>query len=130
MVTMIYKRQEYLQEAEEGSRFPVKRIDVLEPVEGGARKFVGQLALGLQTPVGVQHIPVSFEIEAETIQEAFQNFEEQAQPHVERTRKSVEQELSKMRQEASSRIVRPGQMGLGGTGEGGQGIVDLDQFKK
>jgi len=123
---MIYKREEYVEEDAENSKFPVKRIIVLDPVDGAQKRFIGELALGLQTPVGVQHIPVSFEIEAQTIQEAFQKFEETAQPHLEETRKQIEEELRKLRQEASSRIVRPGELGLGTQGN----VIDFGNMKK
>jgi len=123
---MIYKREEYVQEDQEDKRFPIKRITVLAPVEGDQTRYIGEVALGIQTPAGVQQIPVSFEIEAPSIQEAFQKFVATAEPRIEETRKQIEEELRKMRQEASSRIVRPGELGVGGQ----RNVIDMGNLKK
>jgi len=68
---MIYKREEYIEENAQSERFPVKHIETLTGLEDGQARYVGQVTLGLQTPMGVQQIPVSFEIEATSVQEAF-----------------------------------------------------------
>jgi len=120
---MIYKREEYVAESPEDEKFPVKRIDVMTPTEGGAARFIGQVALGVQTPIGVQQIPISFEIEADSVAQAFERFEQHAMPRLEEARRQVEDELRKVRREASSRIVRPGELGMGNP----RNIVD---FKK
>lgn len=118
---MIYKREVYVEEAGEGTRFPVKSIEVLTPIDGGKTTYVGQVTVGLQTPMGLQQIPVNFEIDAADIKEAFQKFEENATPRIEETRKNIEEEISRLRSEASSRIVTPGEVGLGRQGLGNVG---------
>ena len=123
---MIYKREEYMEEGQQDSKFSFRRVDVLEPLDGGEKKFVGHLSLGLQTPVGVQQIPVSFEIRAGSVEEAFQKFDQGAEPKVEEARKSIEQEVRRMREESSRRIVRSDEVSLGGPGK----VIDLGNFKK
>lgn len=123
---MIYKKDEYVQENQDDDRFPVKRIEVLDAVDGDDTRFVGSVALGMQTPMGVQQIPVSFEIEADDIEEAFDNFESHANPAIEDTRKEVEEQVKKARQEAQNRIVRPDEMNL----QNQQGnVIDFDNLK-
>ncbi|MDP6438705.1 MAG: hypothetical protein QGH74_03630 [Candidatus Brocadiia bacterium] len=124
---MIYKREEYIEENPEDQKFPVKHIDVLDPLDGSAKKFIGHVTLGLQTPMGVQQIPVSFEIPAETTTEAFRRFVEAAEPKLAETQKGLEEELQRLRQESSSRIVRPGEVGLPPSGGG---VVDFKNLKK
>lgn len=124
---MIYRRDEYIEENAEDEKFPVKHIDVLEPLDGSPKKFIGQVSLGLQTPMGVQQIPVSFEIEAAHVAEAFQKFAASAEPRIEETRKGLQQEFQRVRQEQSSRIVRPGEVGMGA---GAGGVIDLKNLKK
>ncbi|MFH0962453.1 MAG: hypothetical protein V2A58_00415 [Planctomycetota bacterium] len=123
---MIYRKEEYIEESEAEGRFPVKQIEVLDPVGGGAKKFVGYLTLGFQTPMGVQQIPLSFEIEAGTIEDAFSKFEQYAETKIEEARKGIEDEIRKLRDEAATRIVRPGEVGLGGPG----GAIDLSKLKR
>ncbi len=114
---MIYKREDYIEQTSDTSaRFPVRQIEVLTDVDSGDQQFMGQVTLGLSTPMGVQQIPVSFEIEAKTIKEAFGKFEATAQPHIEEARKGIEDEISRMRREASGRIIRPDEVGMGGAG--------------
>jgi hypothetical protein len=124
---MIYKREEYLKEDKGDQQFPVKRIEVLAPVEDEeeGKRFVGQVSLGMQTPMGVQQIPVNFEIEADTVSEAFDNFAEEAKPRIEETRKQLEQEVRKMREQADKKIVRPGEMNLQNQGN----VIDFDNLK-
>ena len=132
---MIYKREDYLYQGEESERFPVKHIEALTDLATGSQKFVGQVTLGLQTPMGVQQIPISFEIEAENIEAAFAKFDECAGPKIDEARQGIEEEISRMRRDASTRIVRPDEMGMGGGGmpglgkeqQGGSPIID---FKK
>jgi len=79
---MIYRREEYIQEDEKSAKYPVKHIDAMVPVGGGKPRFVGSVTLGLQTALGVQSMPISFEIQAETIEEAFDKFETAAEPKI------------------------------------------------
>ena len=122
---MIYRREDYIEEAGEESRFPVRHIEALQPLDGGSTRHVGHVALGIQTPLGVQQIPISFEIGADSVQEAFRRFDQSAEPRIEETRKAIEDEIHKARQDASSRIVRPGELGMQGRGN----IVDLSKLK-
>ena len=124
--SMIYKREDYVEEAGPDAKFPVRQIDVLTDVETGEAKFVGHVTLGLQTPMGVQQIPISFEIDAPDIKGAFGKFDASAEPKIEQARKGIEDEIQRLRQEASSRIVRPGEVGMGG---GGNHILDFDKLK-
>jgi len=127
---MIYKREDYVEEAREEDKFPVKHVEVLTPIEGGRANYVGHVTIGLSTPLGVQQIPISFEIDAADIREAFRKFEASAEPRIEEARKSIEEEISRLRREASSRIVRPDEVGLGGLGQGGVPPPNVIQFKK
>ncbi len=72
--------------------------------------YVGQAQL--LTPVGA--VPISFEIEASSLQQAVQNFSAAAKVAVERTLR----ELQELRREAASSIVipEPGVGGFGGPG--------------
>ena len=123
---MIYKREEYVSEDEQDAKFPVKHIEVLEPTDGSKKKFMGQVALGVQTPFGIQQVPITFEIAADTIEEAFQKFGQSAEPEIEQMRRALEEEIQRARQEASSRIVRPGELGLGAGGN----VIDFGRLKK
>jgi hypothetical protein len=69
---MIYKREDYFEENEGDQRFPVKHVEVLVPIDGSPAQFVGQVTIGLSTPLGLQQIPVTFEIQARDVREAFQ----------------------------------------------------------
>ena len=123
---MIYKRQDYVEEAGSNAKFPVRQIEAPTDVDSGETRFVGHVALGIQTGLGVQQLPISFEIEAASIQEAFQKFEQSAEPRIEEARKGVEQEMQRLRQDASGRIVRPDEVGLG---DAGGRIIDFDKLK-
>mgnify|MGYP006278239337 CR=1 FL=1 len=123
---MIYKKDEYVQENQQDERFPVKRIEVLDAVDGDDTRFVGSVALGMQTPMGVQQVPVNFEIEADDIEDAFEKFEAHANPRIEETRKEIEKQIRQARQEAQNRIVRPDEMNL----QDQQGnVIDFDNLK-
>lgn len=128
---MIYKREEYIDEAGEGAKFPVKNIEALIPADGGKTRYVGQVTLGLSTPMGVQHVPVTFEIEANTVEDAFGQFDAIADVRIEEARKDIEEEFQKLRDQASSRIVRPDEIsGPGGGFGGGSGAIDLSKLKR
>ena len=70
--------------------------------------YLGQTQV--MTPAGA--LPISFEIDAESLGQAAEKFAEAAQTGIERTMK----ELEEMRREASSSILVPGQGGSGGMG--------------
>ncbi len=123
---MIYRKEEYVEENRQDDKFPVKQIEMLEPLDSEKNtKFVGHVALGMQTPMGVQQIPVSFEINAEDIKDAFDKFGDHAAPQIDSTRKQIEQEVQKIRRESSSRIVQPGDMDLQNQGN----VIDFDNLK-
>ena len=107
---MIYRREEFIQEDPEDRKFPVKTIELLSATDGSSNRFVGRVSIGLQTPMGATTLPVSFEIEAKTIEEAFSKFEVQAEAEVERARGELQDQLQKMRHQAQGRIVTPGQI--------------------
>lgn len=77
--------------------------------------FLGQTQL--MTQMGV--LPISFEVEAQTLEEALEKFPEAAKEGIKRT---IE-EIQEMRREAASSIVVPGR-GTGGlSGTGGPGGI-------
>ena len=130
---MIYRREEYIEEAGEDAKFPVKHIEALVPTDGGKTRYVGQVTLGLSTPMGLQHVPVTFEIEANTVEDAFGQFDAIADVKIEDARKGIEEEFKKLRDQASSRIVRPDEIGMGGGGgfgAGGAGDIDFSKLKQ
>ena len=111
---MIYKRENFIEENPEDKKYPVKQIEQLTAVNGGSKRFVGRVSLGLQTPMGVQTVPVSFEIEAETIEGAFSRFEARAEEEVEKAKKDLEREIQDLRRQSQSRIVTPDEIAPGG----------------
>lgn len=123
---MIYKKDEYVQENEEDNRFPVKRVEVLDAIDDDDTRFIGSVALGMQTPMGMQQIPVNFEIEADDIEEAFENFEAHANPRIEETREEVQKQIQEARQQSQNRVVGPDEMNLQNQ-EGN--VIDFDNLK-
>lgn len=107
---MIYKREEFIEENEGDKKFPVKQIDQLTSLDGEVKKFVGRVSLALQTPMGVTTLPISFEIKAETIGEAFSKFSELADAEIEISKRELQEELQELRRRNQSRIVTPGAM--------------------
>jgi len=95
----------------------VGTIRVLTPIKSDgsddtsrAVTYVGEASL--MTSVGT--LPINFEIEAQTLEEAVKEFAEAAKEAVERTMK----DLQELRRQAASSIVVP-QGGMGGLGPGG-----------
>lgn len=94
------------------------------PDKGRATLYVGQAQL--MTPAGA--LPLSFQIEANSLKEAVKQFPDAAQQAV----NEAIQELNELRRESASQIMVPGQEsgggfgggmgGLGGGGAGGGGI--------
>jgi hypothetical protein len=60
--------------------------------------------------MGVTSVPVSFELDAKTITEAFSKFEERAEREVEAAKGELQEELQEMRRRSQSRIVTPGDL--------------------
>ena len=111
---MIYKRENFVEESAEDSKFPVKTVEVLTPLDGGQKRFVGQVTMGLQTPYGVQSLPVNFDIEAETIEGAFAKFEARAEEEIEKAKGELQNQLQELRRQSQGRIVTPDQIAPGG----------------
>ena len=107
---MIYKREEFYEENADDEKFPLKQVEQLSSLDGATKRFVGRVSLGVQTPMGVQTLPVTFEIPASTIQEAFLHFAEHAEREVENAKKELAAELQEMRRRSQSRIVTPGEL--------------------
>lgn len=114
---MIYRREEYFEEAPENQKFPVKQIEQIVSLDGQVRKYVGRVSLGIQTPMGVSTIPVSFEIEAANVEEAFRKFEQIAEVEIERAKDDLQKELQEMRRQSQNRIVTPGDIHPGELGK-------------
>ena len=127
IIRMIYRREEFIQESREEERPVIRQVEVLTPQEEGDEKprYIGEVTLMLQTPMGMHQMPVSFEIEAASVKEAFKKFDAYAEPRIAETRRAVEQELQRMRQESSKRIVSPDELGGGGGGN----IIDFKNLK-
>ncbi|HPP11831.1 MAG TPA: hypothetical protein PKW42_03780 [bacterium] len=102
---MIYKHEEYIEENAADSKFPIKQIEQLTSLDGKVKKFIGRVSLALQTPMGMTTIPVTFEIEAATIQEAFAKFSERAEAEIESAKRDLHAELQELRRQNASRII-------------------------
>jgi hypothetical protein len=107
---MIYRREEFFEEQPEDQKFPVKQVEQVTSLDGSVKKFVGRVTLGVQTPMGVTSLPVSFEIEAASVQEAFAKFSQRAETEVEAAKAELQDELTEMRRRSQSRIVTPGDL--------------------
>jgi hypothetical protein len=107
---MIYRREEYFEEKPEDTKFPIRQIEQLTSLDGSMKKYVGRVTLGIQTPMGVTSLPVSFEIEAPSLQEAFTKFSQRAETEVEAAKAELQDELNEMRRKSQNRIVTPGEL--------------------
>jgi len=122
---MIYRKEEFVEDCPEDRTFPVKQVDRLTPLDGSSERYIGRAALSLQTPVGIQQIPISFDIEADSIESAFARYAEFAEPKVEELRQRIRDRVNQLQREQETRIVTPGQ-----TGRGPRGIIDITQLKR
>jgi hypothetical protein len=122
-MTMIYRKDEFVQDDEKDSQFPIKTVDRLEAVDGSEQRFVGRAALNMQTPFGIEQIPISFEIQAGSIQEAFSRYRECAEPKINEVKEHIQNRLEQLRRAEQSRIVTPGEAGAPG------GIINFDDFR-
>jgi hypothetical protein len=118
---MIYRKDEFVSHDEEDKEFPIKQIDRLEPIDGSASRFIGRATLNMMTRMGVQQIPVSFEIDAAGVEEAFAKYVEMAKPKIEEFKEHLQERIEEMRREEQSRIVTPGEAA-------GGGIIQFDDF--
>ena len=111
---MIYKRENFVEESSDDEKFPVKTVEMLTALYDGEKRFVGQVTLGLETPYGVQSLPVTFDIEAETVEGAFAKFEARAEEETEKAKNELQEQLHELRRQSQSRIVTPDQIAPGG----------------
>lgn len=114
---MIYRREEFIEQASENAKYPLKQIEQLSSLDGDTKRFVGHVSLAVQTPMGVSTIPISFEIEASTIAGAFQEFDVRADGEVEKAKGDLQKRLEEIRRKAQSRIVTPGEVAPGNMGK-------------
>ncbi len=121
---MIYQKHEFVQDDTGDEDFPIKLIDRLQAVDADEVRFLGRATLNMRTPMGIQQIPISFEIEADDIEDAFEQYSDKAEPKVEEVRRRMEQQIQRLRQEQDSQIVTPDQ-----AGGAGQQIVDFGDLK-
>jgi hypothetical protein len=125
---MIYRKEEYVEHAEGDEQFPIKEVDRLIEVDGDGQRFIGRAVLNMQTNMGVQQMPISIEIDAESIQDAFKKYTETAEPKIEEVRERIENRIAEMRRQAQNRIVTPTGEAAQGQGEGG-GIINLEDLQ-
>ncbi len=122
---MIYRKEEFVQDNTGDRRFPIKQVDVLTALDGSAVRYIGRAALNIQTPAGIQQIPVSFPIEVDSIEAAFEKYGEYAAPKVDEVKQHLEQRLNQLRQKQQSKIITPGQdQPVSPT------IINLEDFKR
>ncbi len=107
---MIYRREDFFEEQPEDQKFPVRQVEQVTSLDGSVKKFIGRVTLGIQTPMGVTSLPVTFEIEAASVQEAFAKFAQRAETEVEAAKSELQDELTEMRRRSQSRIVTPGDL--------------------
>jgi hypothetical protein len=121
---MIYKRDEFVQDDTGDQEFPVMQVDRLMNLDESEQRFIGRATLNMQTPMGVQQIPLSFEIEADSVEQAFARYAETARPKIEELRHRLQERLEELRRQEQSRIVTPETGGLGG------GVIRLDDLRR
>lgn len=118
---MIYRREEYLEESPDSKKYPVKTIEQLSALGGDETRYLGRVSLAVQTGMGVSSLPISFEIPAADIHEAFRKFEVAADAEIENAKKELQGQMEEMRRKAQSRIVTPGEIPPGGIPPGAMG---------
>jgi len=121
---MIYKREEFVQDDTGDTEFPIKQIDRLSTMDAKEQRFIGRATLNMQTPMGLQQIPFSFEIEAPSVELAFAKYSETARPKIEELRLRLQERLEEIRRQEQSRIVTPE---TGGHIPGG--VIRLDDLR-
>ena len=82
-----------------------------------AREVIYTGEAQIMTQMGA--LPISFDIEAKSLEEAVKNYREAAKAGVQRTMK----ELQELRREAASKLVVPGQPGFSTPDGSGSGLV-------
>ncbi len=104
---MIYQKEEFVEDETGDSDFPIKMVDRLQSRDGQATRFIGRATLNMRTPMGIQQFPISFEIEADSVEEAFDAYSEAAQPRIEEVRERLREQLEELRRQQESQIVTP-----------------------
>lgn len=94
---------------------PVKRDGSLD--DARTVQYIGQASI--YTPAGA--LPISFELDATTLEQACEKFPEAARKAVDETM----EQLREMRRQQASQIVVPGQGGGPGGGPGGPGGIQI-----
>ncbi len=122
---MIYRRDEFVQDETGNADFPIMQVNRLMSLDESEQRFMGRATLTVQTPVGLQQIPFSFEIEADSVEQAFARYAETAKPKIEELRQQLQQRMEELRRQEQSRIVTP-DMG-GGLGSG---VIKLDDLRR
>jgi hypothetical protein len=122
---MIYRRDEFVQDETGDADFPVKQVDRLLSLDESEQRFIGRATLSMQTPMGLQQIPLSFEIEADSVEQAFARYTETARPKIEELRQRLQERLEEIRRQEQSRIVTPETSGR----IGGGGVIRLDDLR-
>lgn len=123
---MIYRKEEYVEHDQDDEKFPIKQIDRLAELDGNGQRFIGRAVLNMQTNMGVQQMPISFEIEADGVREAFTKYAETAEPKVAEVREHIQNRISELRRQQQSQIVTP--TGQPASEQGG-GIISLDDMR-
>lgn len=121
---MIYEKEEFVEDNTNDPRFPIKQVDRLTAIDGSVVRFIGRAALNMQTPAGIQQIPISFEIQADSLQTAFQKYNESAEPKLAEVKERIQQRLAELGRQEQSRIVTPGQ----GPAAGPR-VIEFDDLK-
>lgn len=111
---MIFRRENFIEENPDDPKYPVKQVEQLTAVDGGSKHFVGRVSIGIQTPMGVQTLPVSFDIQAETVEGAFSLFQARADEEIEKAKNELQDQLQELRRQSQSRIVTPDEIAPGG----------------
>ncbi len=119
---MIYQKQEFVEDETGDSDFPVKIVDRLESLEGETTRFIGRAAINMRTPAGIQQFPISFQIDADSVAEAFQKYSDAAQPKIQEVRQRLQSQLQKLREQQEGNIVTP-------EGGGGSEIITFEDIQ-
>jgi hypothetical protein len=121
---MIYRRDEFVQDDTGDEDFPIMQVDRLMNLDESEQRFIGRATLSMQTPVGVQQIPLSFEIDATSIEQAFELYAQTARPKIEELRLRLQERLEELRRQEQSRIITPDAGGIPG------GVIRLDDLRR
>jgi len=122
---VIYRKQEFVEDQTGDPEFPIKVIDRLDSLDGEAFRFIGRATLNMKTPLGIQQFPISFEIVADSTDEAFQKYSQHARPKMEEVRRHIQSQLDRIHQEQEDEGALAPEKA---SGDGN--IISLDDFKR